>query len=574
MAFVAGFSLIAFVTLVVALNAIGFLAGFDVSKWFVVASAFIASAAAFFILQKKKISRAWLVPLFTIVAIVGSVLFASTTIDSTYDGNSYHKTAIGALKNGWNPVYQDINTFNSSDENSHKLVDYLGEDRVNDSPWADSYPKATWIFAASLYDLTGNIETGKAINLLSIITVFLLGFSLFYKKMGYKKSILIAGLTAFNPVAVAQLFGYFNDGAMGNFIIVIIILLTMIVSQRTKQLGEAGILPYVGLGLVIVFVVNMKFTGLAYAGITIACYWVYLMIVRDWKKVIVLSVTSAVAVLFALLVVGASSYVKNVSAHSNPLYPLIGENSIDIMTHNQPASYADKSGVHKFIEANLGSTANILREPSLKIGDTDFKVPFTISIDELTVLGSDPDVRQAGYGVWFGGILILSLGLAVYLLIRYAKHYKKYLPLFLLPVASVAIIALAFDNSWWARYLPQLALIPIIVLVTTLLLRKKLWSLVLIFTMLFNMLLILSLQYDYQSKYTNAINTNITIHLPCKSAEPAQVFGLGFLSGAMYNVWDRCENIKLLNSNEFKADHVDKATRLVTDIYLAPARSR
>ncbi len=53
-----------------------------------------------------------------IIAIVlGMLLFVGTTFiegkiyDFTADGNTYHKLAIGSMKNGWNPAYEDSKDF-------------------------------------------------------------------------------------------------------------------------------------------------------------------------------------------------------------------------------------------------------------------------------------------------------------------------------------------------------------------------------------------------------------------------------------------------------------------------------
>ena len=567
-AFSIAVSILFFVFLVIALTSVAFLLGGGVSKWLLVLSVIGSIGFLYYLLYKKNITKPWLWIGIFLSLLASSVWFGSVTIDSTYDGNSYHKTAIGALRYGWNPVRADINTFNSSPENSHKIVDATGADRTSDEPWVNSYPKASWIFAANIYKMTGNIESGKALNLLAVFIVFLLAFSYLYQKLGRSKSLLVSGLLAFNPVAVAQLSGYFIDGAMGNLMLALIILLTMVIDKKAKGIQQ-GPLLYIAISLILVIVINIKFTGLAYAGITVLCYWIYLLVKKDWKTVLRLSIAGAAALIFGLVVVGASSYIKNTSTHGHPLYPLAGNNSIDIMTHNQPASYADKSGIHKFIESNFGETANILRAGSLETGDTSLKVPFTISADELAVLGNDPDLRQAGYGVWFGGILLISLIIGIYLLVRYSRKYKTTLPLFLLPLASVAIIAIAFDNSWWARYLPQLYLLPIIVLIALMLLKSNILSKILLFTLLFNIILLGSLQADYQNKYASAIKVNLDVNLLC-TAQPPKVYLNGSLSGAMYNIWDRCDTAIPMTNDAYDIANKTGEVRLINDIYLVP----
>jgi hypothetical protein len=293
-------------------------------------------------------------------------------------------------------------------------------------------------------------------------------------------------------------------------------------------------------------------------------YWLFLAVKKDWQKVVRLTIVGLSAVFFAVGVIGASSYVKNYTQHGSPLYPLVGSNAADIMTHNQPASFGHKSGPHKFLEANLSSTGNLSYSESLTKDDIAPKVPFTIDIRELQVLGSDPDLRQAGYGVWFGGILVLSGIVGGWLLFRGRKDRAQW-PLVLLPVATVAVTALAFDNSWWARYLPQLYIVPVIVLVCLMHLRGKLVANVLAFLLLFNIALTASLVASYQSTYATAIKNNLQANLLCAGDKPVRVVGLGYLSGAMYNLWDKCGLVKPVAQQDFDDS---KAIRLINDIYL------
>lgn len=562
-AFALSFALVEFIFLVVALTAAGLLFGGAVSRWWLALSLVASAGTLYWILHNKKVPKTgiWVAAFLAIISLATYV--SSITIDSSFDGNSYHKTAIGALKNGWNPVYQDINSFNKSDKNTHKIVDQLGTDRTMDERWVNAYPKATWLFAASMYKVTGNIESGKAINFLTMATVFLLAFSYLFKRLGREKSLLVAGILAVNPVSVSQMFGYFNDGVVAGYIAILLLLLTMLLDTKTVVV-KRSIYLYAMIFMAICIVGNTKFTGLVYAGITVACYWLYLAIKKDWQKVIRLAIAGLSAVIFAVFVIGASSYVKNYSQHGSPLYPLVGSDAADIMTHNQPASFAHKSGPHKFLEANLSSTGNLSYSESLTQKDISPKMPFTIDIHELQVLGSDPDLRQAGYGVWFGGILLLSGIVGGWILFRNRQN-RDYLALVLLPIATIAVTALVFDNSWWARYLPQLYIFPVIILICLLFLRAKFVSNILTFLLLFNITLTTLLVISYQSTYTNAINNNLKANMLCTGNKPVRVVALGYLSGAMYNLWDRCEQVKPVAQQDFDSS---KATRLINDIYL------
>ena len=152
-----------------------------------------------------------------IAVILAIFIFAVITLiegkiyDITADGNTYHKLAIGCMKNGWNPCYEssedfDIeqgNVFDTSSENINTL-------------WIDHYAKATEIFAAVVYDFTGNIESGKGYTLILMFSSFGILFSYLYtnKKRSLFTSIIIPFLLVFNTITIVQIFNYYVDGAL------------------------------------------------------------------------------------------------------------------------------------------------------------------------------------------------------------------------------------------------------------------------------------------------------------------------------------------------------------------------
>ena len=91
------------------------------------------------------------------VVLLISIIVSGGIYDQSDDGNTYHKETIYMLKEGWNPVYDDYKEYAIS-----KKISY------NHQLWSEHYPKTTWILASSIYDITGNIETGKFYNILYI----------------------------------------------------------------------------------------------------------------------------------------------------------------------------------------------------------------------------------------------------------------------------------------------------------------------------------------------------------------------------------------------------------------------
>jgi hypothetical protein len=119
-----------------------------------------------------------------------------------------------------------------------------------------------------------------------------------------------------------------------------------------------------------------------------------------------------------------------------------------------------------------------------------WKIPFTVSKTELEEFVI-PDARIGGFGPWFGGTVILS-ALAIVLLtvsqLRNPKppssrREKRQITTDSLRIGCYVLFGLVGSclvnpAAWWARYVPQLWLVPVIVL---LLLRihqsRMLWPL-------------------------------------------------------------------------------------------------
>ena len=112
---------------------------------------YILSIILFIIYRKKENYKKNSISIIiaTIVFII-SILSVGRIYDSTADGNTYHKLAVGALKNGWNPLYDHNEAIKS---------------------WSLHYPKFIWIYGANLYSTFGNesvvavaLQTGYAIT--------------------------------------------------------------------------------------------------------------------------------------------------------------------------------------------------------------------------------------------------------------------------------------------------------------------------------------------------------------------------------------------------------------------------
>ena len=121
----------------------------------------------------------------------------------------------------------------------------------------------------------------------------------------------------------------------------------------------------------------------------------------------------------------------------------------DIMNTNPPAGFdgmpnPKKAAVSLFsaARANAGASAEL-------------KIPFTVSAEEIDAVAA-PDVRVSGFGVLFGGIMLLSLVAAV--LTRF-KNAAPVMP----AIAVLTLLWLYFPETWWARYNPYLYYVPCLI---------------------------------------------------------------------------------------------------------------
>jgi len=388
--------------------------------------------------------------LYLFILIVLPFLY-NKTYDITEDGNSYHKTAIAFIKNGWNPLYETARDFQKDNKN---VIEIAKDERVD--LWMEHYPKATWIIAAVIYEMTGNIESGKCITLIFSIMLLIISYNCLNKILDKRWSIIITILMLINPIVLAQLFSYYLDGIMGMLFTIELFLLTMV---NPKE--KLNIATWISLISICTVFTNLKFTGLLCSGVIAAVYYFYWLIKNRKSKDFInifKRVTLGFIVVFvtAIFVVGANSYLKNTVDHHNPLYPLMGKNKVDIITTMQPKKFSQKNKMEKFIISTFSKTQNVLYD-----GEPQLKMPIKVYRSEISELYA-PDVRMAGFGPLSAVVLLITIVLLPIALIKLYKYEKENIKYVLLPIVSIIIASLLVGEFWWARYVPQLYLMPLI----------------------------------------------------------------------------------------------------------------
>ncbi len=410
----------------------------------------------FVLLKNKEYSKKKCFYSFLILSLVllVSLLLSYFSYDSSWDGRTYHQLSVILLGNGWNPVYDYVNQFSMNlfgIESKHLI-------------WVENYPKFVEIVAANFLVLTKHIECGKVVNLLSSVMVFCYS-SYILNKMPFDKlnkfiKVILPFLLLYNPVVVAQIMTYYIDCTV--YFYFMLILLAIIDIETNNKVSK---LPFSILIMSSIILINIKLSGILYAILPFAIYGFYLAIYKQTEKLKSL-VTALILVVIMGILSGINPYFTNIQQHRHPFYPLAGKDKIDFMTPSTPIQLESKNIAYNFFMATFSQVDNMSDE--YRYSKMQLKIPFTINKGELNKLVF-PDTRVSGFGVFWSGILILSLFLSFF--IRYNSSEDKKLGLLIYSI----ILALLIINpySWWARYVPHLWILPIFIIIFLLIGEKQ-----------------------------------------------------------------------------------------------------
>ena len=449
-----------------------FLVNISITKWHLPIEfgiTILIFGGIYFLRAKKKNESIKNVLIQIIASIcIGALVFTIAVFcvgkiyDVTADGNTYHKLGVGSMKNGWNPLYESSKDFTQEDGNaltvSENNINYL---------WADHYAMGTETIGANIYAFTNNIESGKAFTLVMMFIGF--GIVLEYlliqrdwilRKFGIIKALVISILLVVNPITVVQMGTYYVDATLSISLFLIIIELIAINTKKDDLFEN-----YLVLAMSIGMCSNAKFTGLGYAGVFCAAFYIYGVIKnrKDKKYVVRNTIFYIITVIITICVLGGTSYLKNIIKNGHPFYPLYGEGHVDNMVNQEiPKSLAEKPNIVQFFISIFSKGENVSPAYSDVLNEPDLKVPFTIEEGEIENY-SIPDIRVGGFGPLYSGIFIITIGIMVAICIDYIRN-KKYNSLILygIVVGVSAVLLIALDGSYWARYIPYVYLISII----------------------------------------------------------------------------------------------------------------
>jgi len=146
-----------------------------------------------------------------ILVILVALFIANMFMDVSYDGAWYHLTTIINMKNGWNPIYEVLET------------EYYGDVFINGYAC-----KSIWLFGANVLALFGNIDSTKIISTLMSFSVVCFSLYIFGNKAKTKFqwiiTICVSILFALNPVYIGQIFTNYIDSTLGLVLTIYVLL--------------------------------------------------------------------------------------------------------------------------------------------------------------------------------------------------------------------------------------------------------------------------------------------------------------------------------------------------------------
>src|SRR6478609_7754196 len=332
-------------------------------------------------------ARQKVAPALTALGLVLAVaVLSSRVIDSSYDGQSYHGEALLRLREGWNA------TLGRELSGKHAI-------------WLNHYPRGPWMTGEGFAALFRDNEAAKTTNGALLLAAFLVSARLLLTRLQAWRAHLVAFVVAANPVALCQALTFYLDGLIASG-------LTCMVFLAGGWLAFGEPLQLLAFGLLVLLLVNAKFTAAIYAALLLAAVLgCALLAAAPRVRVRKLALLSAGALALGILVIGYAPYVTNTLRHGHPFYPLFGRGALDVVTEQTPVDWRNDAPLLRLAHSLLSRPQGwILPAPR-------FTLPFVFAPADLKAFG-DPDPRVAGFGPFFSAGLLGAMGIGVLAAVR------------------------------------------------------------------------------------------------------------------------------------------------------------
>jgi hypothetical protein len=521
--FIIAFGLINATGLTLLFCTLGLLAGVKVSWWQFplgcLAMLPVNYFAAVYLLGQKPARRFINTGLLVFGLIAASIFSANCFYDFSFDGQWYHQETVYRLKQGYNPIYQNLPV----------PADELAIDNTNDwcfdtgtkSPIVipvnlkmlniNYFSKSSEIIESAIYQTTNHIECGKAVNIIIMVASFFLSLALFYKIDGIRvgSKWLLAFIVTFNPITITELLTFCVDGFGASLLLCIIALFCLLWLQPNRYY-------YLLLGFLIIITDNVKFTTLVYTVMFCAGFIALLLLYKRFAHFRQAFIAIAVSMFIGVICCGFNPYVTNLVKKHDIFYGLKDTRTEIKRLTPRPLLNSNRfEGLFLSLTSHQGwhvvDTTPVSQIP---------KIPFAININDI-LQNNELEPSVSGFGPFFSGSLLVAIIIFIIAIINYRKT-----PVFKYGLASIIIIlatVLIIPDPWWARFVPQLWLVPAIILgmaefmtfkfkkpltivLYASLVLNVLWSSIILLFVLFN-----TSRVNYQFQQIRALNKPINI---------------------------------------------------------------
>lgn len=192
--------------------------------------------------------------------------------------------------------------------------------------------------------------------------------------------------------------------------------------RLTDRKENNNIYMYWLAGLTVVCI-NIKFTSLLICTMFIGAFVLYWLFLSIKERKLKFELKNGLFIFMRIYYWGSICWsfciCKNFLKFGHPFYPLKGEKTeVDIVTDNEPSGLSNYNHVQKFIYTLFSKTYTWYdKKPELKI-------PFTVYKSEFESM-QYADTRIGAFGPLYSGILILSIPIIVFYIIKNTFKRKR-----------------------------------------------------------------------------------------------------------------------------------------------------
>jgi hypothetical protein len=155
----------------------------------------------------------------------------------------------------------------------------------------------------------------------------------------------------------------------------------------------------------------------------------------------------------------------NVVHHGTPFYPLGphgfgGQLEAGFAEHQVPATLQGRNRIDALLRSIFSRCNNGYDAPTRSFTGGPLKVPFAVARGELKTF-EDVDTRLCGWGPLTSGILLVAAAGMIFAAPRRREETRMFAAGAAIAICIIATVVV-MPYAWWARFVPQLALLPVL----------------------------------------------------------------------------------------------------------------